>query len=258
LGGGVSALEKGMAVTRVAILTLVLTLWASADSLPKDGPALFLPRAAVSVPVAWETASVIGSNLVAASALQTPVPAPSAPTTLSTCPYIQTNFTLQPPSTLLDVIPKVHGLSYWQIDILTSYSAPCLLYYSMLSMQPGAPQLLSQASALLNLQGAIQKSGWAKAAAVIRDVVMFAGPAFGIIGLIGFIPINTALSISTAAGGVTAYGPQIVSDLMSQAPSASGLLPQLQYPVTLQPGVWVTDYEFSARLSKQQMEMRLK
>ena len=245
-------------MSRVAALALVLTLWASADPLPKDGPALFLPRVAIPVPVAWEAAVVTGSNLFVVSALQTPVPVPVTPTMLSACPYIQTNFTLQPPSTLLDVIPKAHGLSYWQIDILTPYSAPCLLYYPMLSMQPGAPQLLSQASALLNLQGAIQKSGWAKAATVIRDGVMFAGPAFGIIGLIGSIPINTALSISTAAGGVTAYGPQIVSDLMSQAPSASGLLPQLQYPVTLQPGVWVTDYEFSARLGKQQMKMRLK
>jgi hypothetical protein len=226
---------------RICVLALVTVLAASAA--PLDGPGLFLPRVVAEAPLPAPEPQVVPPTQ--------PAGTPACPTSSLTVQFV-----MEPPSTLLDVVPKAHGLTYWEVDISALYypngptnpPVACLIYFPQLRQIPGAPALLSQQSSLLNLQGAAQKSGWARLAAVARDTAMLAGPAVGIVGLLGTIPMTVALDVTTGLGGAATYGPTIANDLQGLAPNPAGLMPQQSYPLVLQPGVWVTDYEFSARL----------
>jgi len=178
------------------------------------------------------------------------LPAHGQPTPV--CKTLQVRVVAEPPDTLLDIIPKAHRMSYFEIDAKTNDPTGCTIGFPDLALAvsaAGGPDLLSPASANLNLQQSAQKSGWAKAGKIVLTTIAFAGPGIGIAGLVGTISKTAGLIGATAGGAITQYGPQFYTVIEGQVPNPAGLLPSLQYPITLQPGVWVTDYEFTARVN---------
>jgi len=174
-----------------------------------------------------------------------------------TCTSIITQVTVLPEGTVTDFVPKAHNMTPIEVDIQNSSTVPCTVSFPQVSQSvrqvAGAPLLIAPSAAQLNLTGSAAKSGWAKAGSITLFIVKLAAPAGAAAGLAGAISKTAALIISGAASGIVQEGPQVASVFQSQAPNLAMTLQSIfvsSSTVTLQPGSWVTTYEYSARAKR--------
>ncbi|GEM_PF-4505785 len=140
------------------------------------------------------------------------------------------------------VVANARSLTRYQADFCNVGTQPAVLTPQAISLAAPTIPLIDSYDAAMVLNGDVSKTFWSQLEHYASIGSQVAALALAVKGG------SSAWSTGLAVGG--SLLPGVVTIARGQVPSASALLVQLQYPLTLPPGACNTDHFFASRSRK--------